>query len=153
MKTPNLIFLYGPPAAGKTTQAKDFCSRNNSYVRISADEVRKELYGSEDVYGDSWTIYQIILKRMRKLLSEGKDVVYDATNLRKSYRMDYLNEIANIYCYKKIIIFSSEKEDCIKRHLARGRDIPLNSLLPLFDINEPPSFSEGWDEIANIISY
>lgn len=147
---PRLVFLYGYPAAGKTTFAKDFVHNNPSFVRISADEIRKELYGSEDVYGDSWTIYQKILSRMRETLQNGKDVIYDATNLRKSYRLDYLNELTDIPCFKFIYCFHVSREESIKRHLSRGRNIPLESLMPLYDIDEYPVESEGWDKIIKV---
>lgn len=149
---PRLIFLYGYPAAGKTTFAKDFVEHNPSFVRISADEIRKEIYGSEDVYGDSFLIYQRILGRMRTSLKEGKDVLYDATNLRLSYRLDYLNELTDIPCFKFIYCFHTKKNVCIQRHLNRGRDIPIESLLPLFDIDEFPQEREGWDKIVHMFS-
>lgn len=149
-RRPTLLFLYGPPAAGKTTWAKEFCNRHPEFTRISADEVRKRLYGSEDTYGDSWTIYQEILSEMRTLLIHKKNVIYDATNLRKSYRLDYLNCLTDIPCRKWIVLFSVEKEESIRRHLARGRNIPVENLLPLFEINEPPDYDEGWDMISSV---
>lgn len=95
-------------------------------------------------------MYLKILYKMRKLLKEKKNVLYDATNLKKQYRLDYLQELDGIECYKKIICLIVPKEICIKRHLNRGRNIPLSDLLPYFDINEPPDYSEGWDEIIEI---
>ncbi len=147
---PRLIFLYGPPAAGKTTFAKQFVIDNPSFVRISADEIRKELYGSEDVYGDSYAIYKIILERMRNYLQEGKDVLYDATNLRKSYRLDYLDYLTDIPCFKFIYCFHAGKEICIQRHIKRGRNIPMKNILALLDIDEPPTEQEGWDKIVDV---
>lgn len=146
---PRLIFLYGPPAAGKTTFAKQFVADNPSFVRISADEIRKELYGSEDIYGDSYTIYEIILERMRNYLQEGKDVLYDATNLRKSYRLDYLICLTDIPCFKFIYRFHVDKETCITRHIKRGRNIPMENILKLFEIDEPPTEEEEWDKIVD----
>lgn len=150
---PKLIFLYGYPAAGKTTLAKSMEQEDKNLVRISADEVRKELYGSEDVYGDSLVIYNKILKEMRQLLKEGKDVLYDATNLRKSYRLDYLNQLTDISCFKFIYCLHTKKDVCIERHKKRGRNIPLEDLMPLFEIKEFPQESEGWDKVINLFSF
>lgn len=156
---PMLIFTYGYPAAGKTTFSNrfynNFLKDGLPVVLISADEIRKELYGSQDVYGDSMTIYKTILHRMINAILLEKTVIYDATNLRKDYRMDYLNALAEANVLdkfdKKIIVrITTDKETCIKRHNSRDRDIPLEKLLPYFDINEPPTMEEGWDEICDI---
>lgn len=145
-----LIFMYGYPAAGKTTYSKQLHEQNKSSILISADSIRRELYGSEDTFGDGQKIYNIILQRMRENLLSGKDVIYDATNLRKDYRMDYLNNLNDIDCYKEIIRVNTDKETCIERHLNRNRNIPLEKLLPYFDINEPPTMNEGWTQIKDI---
>lgn len=107
-------------------------------MRISADEVRKDLYGSEDIYGDLLIIYTKILEKMRQLLKEGKDILYDATNLRKSYKLDYLNYLTDIPYFKFIYCLHAKKDVCIERYLKRGRNIPLENLLPLFEIDEFP---------------
>ncbi len=145
---PTLLFLYGPPAAGKTTYAKGFVEAHPDFKRISADEIRKELYGSEDIYGDGYVIYQKILARMRKALISGKSVIYDATNLRKSYRLDYLGFLTDVFCFKEILCLVEDKQVCIERHKKRGRNIPVEDLLPFFEIDEPPTLDEGWDRIV-----
>lgn len=145
---PTLLFLYGPPAAGKTTYAKHFVEVHPDFMRISADEIRKELYGSEDIYGDGYVIYRKILARMGPALVSGKSVIYDATNLRKSYRLDYLNFLTDVSCFKEILCLVEDKQVCIERHKKRGRNISIEDLLPFFEIDEPPTFDEGWDRIA-----
>lgn len=146
-KTPELIFMYGYPASGKTTFAKEYVNKHPDFNLISADSIRQELYGSQDTYGEPYVIYTKILYKMRKLLKEEKNVIYDATNLWRQYRLDYLLNLQGIECYKTIIQLDAEKEVCIARHLNRGRNIPVEKLLPYFDINERPTFKEGWDEI------
>ncbi len=156
---PMLIFTYGYPAAGKTTFANQLCDNffveNFPVILISADKIREELYGSQDSFGDPMTIYKAILEKMIYCALEGKSVIYDATNLRKDYRMDYLTALANANVLDKfdrkiIVRINTDKETCIKYHLNRDRDIPLEKLLPYFDINEPPTMEEGWDEILDM---
>lgn len=151
---PMLIFMYGYPAAGKTTHSirmYDYLkSQGIDVVLISADNIREELYGSQDAYGDPIEIYQIILHRMKMALNLDVSVIYDAANLRKDYRMDYLNEIKDIDCYKYICRINTDKDTCIENHKKRNRNIPLESLMPYFDINEPPTMEEGWDEIDDV---
>ena len=144
---PKLIFAYGWPAAGKTTFSKVYCMEHPECIRIGADDIRKKLYGSEDIYGDGEAIYKEILSWMRAELKSGNDVIYDATNLRKQFRLDYLTKLEDIRCFKICKCISAPKEVCIKRHKERGRKIPMRAILPLFDIDEPPSYDEGWDKI------
>lgn len=151
---PMLIFMYGYPAAGKTTFSNRLCEYFKScgvdIVLISADKIREELYGSQDSFGKPIEVYRIILYRMMDALINGKHVIYDAANLRKDYRMDYLDEIKDIDCYKYIYRINKDKDTCIEHHNKRSRDIPLENLMPYFDINEPPTMEEGWDEIIDI---
>lgn len=144
---PTLIFMYGYPASGKTTYSENFIKENPDFTLVSADKIREEVYGSQDKYGDPYTMYLKILYKMRKLLKENKNIIYDATNLKSQYRLDYLLNIQGIECYKKIVCLMEEKEVCIERHLNRKRNIAIEKLLPYFEINEFPVFSEGWDEI------
>ena len=150
---PCLCFMYGYPAAGKTTVANKFyqgCLKAGLDIElISADEIRKELYGSQDSFGKPMEVFQRIVTRIRCALILGKVVVYDATNLRKDYRTDYLNELKDIDCYKYILRVNTPKECCIENHKHRDRNIPLEKLIPYFDINEPPTMDEGWDEIID----
>lgn len=147
VKQPKLIFMYGPPAAGKTTYSKDYCKEHAGVVRISADEIRQVLYGSQDIYGNSERIYRALLQRMKSALRDGFDVIYDATNLRLDYRMDYLMALQDIPCRKEIWCLYIDEDVARRRHNARGRNIPWDHLQPYFDIHEPPSLDEGWDVI------
>ena len=146
-----LIFLYGPPAAGKTTFSVKFCNDNPDYIRIGADTVREELYGSQDIYGDGALIYKCLLAKMRMVFREGKNVLYDGTNLKKTDRMDFLRDLADIECKKAIWMLSVDIGTAKVRHAGRGRNIPWESLAPYFDIDEPPTKDEGWDEIKEVV--
>ena len=144
---PKLIFMYGPPAAGKTTYSKNYCKENSGVIRISADEIRQVLYGSQDIYGNSERIFKALLQRMRSALLDGFDVIYDATNLRLDYRMDFLTALQNVPCSKEIRCIYVDEDTARQRHNVRGRNIPWDDLKPYFDIHEPPTLDEGWDVI------
>ena len=151
---PTLIFMYGYPAAGKTTYSRLLYNhlklQYKDIILISADQIRELLYGSEDIYGNPQEVYESILVRMREALMNGTSVIYDATNLYKEYRMDYLNALQNVDCYKRIIRVNTDKETCIERHNKRGRDIPIEKLMKCFVIDQPPTMEEGWDSIEDV---
>ena len=148
-----IIFMCGLPASGKTTFSKQFVIDHPNFIRIGADDVRKELYGSEDEFGDGFEIYKAILKKMKQCVENGQSFIYDAVNMKKSYRLDFLNEFRKwpkISEYKKILfqmMISNSKAR--ERFLERKRNIPIESVEEYFNmkITEYPNTDEGWDEI------
>lgn len=144
-KTPKLIVLYGGPAAGKSTYAKSVAG---AYV-VSADEIRYRLYGSQDKFGNGEEIWESIVYEIRSNLSRGKTVIYDACNLKKSYRLDVLDAVKDIECWKTLLRINTPIGVCQHQHKQRGRNIPWETLKKYFDIKEYPDMSEGWDEIKD----
>ena len=150
----NMYFLYGFPASGKTTFSqklqKELKEKGIIVNIISADKIREELYGSQDKYGNPQEIYEKILYEMKECLNNNTSFIYDACNLYKSYRLDYLNELKKyLDCRKTIIRINTTKEICEDNHKKRNRNFDLKSLEHYFYINEPPSMEEGWDEILD----
>ena len=142
-----IIFLYGPPAAGKSTFAKYYAESHPDFCRIGADDVRLDLYGSSDSYGNPEEIYAELLRRMRVALDEGKSILYDAVNMRKSYRIDFLAELSGYNIAKTIIQLPTAKSVCLERFLRRKRTIPIKSVEHYFTMDERPTYEEGWDNI------
>lgn len=147
---PSGIFMYGYPAAGKTTFCKKFIKKNPEVTYISADEIRKEKYGSQDTYGNPVEMYGWILDKMKETLDAGKDFIYDGTNLYKEYRTDFLNALSEMDWNKFCLRINTTKNKCISNHAKRKRNIPQDKLNHYFDINEPPTMDEGWDEIDDV---
>lgn len=142
-----IIFLCGLPASGKSTFAQHFVKTHPEVVRIGADSVRERLYGSQDSYGNPEEIYREILMEMKAALDSGKSILYDAVNMRRSYRMDYLRELAGYDAERTIIQLPTSKEVCRERFLQRKRTIPLASVDHYFELDEHPTYEEGWDHI------
>lgn len=149
-----LIFMYGFPASGKTTFAKNLVATHpeKDYVYLAADDIRKELYGSQDKFGTPEDIYFVLLSRMLKCLKQGRSVIYDACNLYRQFRMDYLTPVAEagIECYKTLIRLNTTRETCLENHKGRGRNFDIEKISHYFDINEFPRMDEGWDYIYDI---
>lgn len=149
-----LIFMYGFPASGKTTFAKTLVATHpeKNYGYLAADDIRKELYGSQDKFGDAEEIYKVLLARMLDYLKQGRSVVYDACNLYRQFRMDYLTPVAEagIECYKTLIRLNTTRETCLENHRGRGRNFDIEKNSHYFDIDEFPRMDEGWDYIYDI---
>ena len=151
---PSGIFMYGFPAAGKTTFCKNFIKNNPDVAYISADDIRKDHYGSQDTYGNPDEMFKWILDMMITHIDAGKDFIYDATNLKLQYRLDFLEneELKKRNWNKYIIRINTPKDTCLGFHAKRDRDIPQEKLLPYYEINQPPTMEEGWDAIEDVPS-
>lgn len=85
-----LNIMIGIPGSGKSNYAKRYLLTNNS-VYLSSDDIRIELYGFEDQTHND-VVFKTMKKRTLNALKEGKDVIYDATNLNKKRRGGIINE-------------------------------------------------------------
>lgn len=77
----------------------------------------------------------------------GKDVVYDATNLKASYRVEFLDTLRLLNCKKVCVFVDTPFEVCVKRNEERERTVPKEAMDRMKRFLEPPTFAEGWDEI------
>lgn len=68
---PKLIILIGTPGSGKSYLASKL--EKGGYLRLSADAIRLELYGDENIQGDQFKIYGILYSRFEEVLSAKKN--------------------------------------------------------------------------------
>ena len=94
----NFIMLVGIPGCGKSTLTEKL--KAEGYTIHSSDAIRNEL----DIHDPkkSSLIFDIMHKRIKADMEVGKDIVYDATNLSRKNRKNYLESIKRFYNYKKI---------------------------------------------------
>lgn len=86
-----LIMVMGLPGSGKTYFAKALAVRIGA-LHFNSDRIRKEL-STEPGYSpeERILIYKTMYSRVCESLSQGKNVIVDATFSKKSYRSPYLN--------------------------------------------------------------
>lgn len=80
----NVIFTKGLPASGKSTWAKEFCSKNTNWVRVNRDDLRN-MRGKYWLPKDEGFITKLEVNFILTALGSGKDVIVDATNLNAKY--------------------------------------------------------------------
>lgn len=85
-------FLIGIPGSGKSTLAKPLAEIDNAEI-LSTDRVREELFGDESIQGNWSDIESTLLTRCKNAIAAGRSVVYDATNSRRAWRMDWLQKL------------------------------------------------------------
>lgn len=149
MNRPKLIILCGIPGSGKSTYAKDYTERNFNTVHLSSDVIRKELYGDENIQGNPGDVFSLMQKRALEALNNGRDVLYDATNITRKDRANIIGvcpKFAKIECH----IIWAPIEVCIERDAARERTVGkevINRMLKRF---QAPYYDESIDVIKII---
>lgn len=148
---PELLFLVGIPGSGKTTYAK---SLKGNYVIHSSDDIREELFGENVSHSneESAKVFQEMNKRVKQDLRDGKNVIYDATNLSKKKRKVFLSELRNIQCHKTCVLVAAPYFVCVSNNVLRNRVVPEHTLKRMYMNFQPPHKSEGWDDIDIMIS-
>ena len=116
-----LIFLVGLPACGKSTYANENLSKDCEI--LSSDLLRKELYGDERIQKDSKFVFSTLFKRAQQFLSEGKNVVIDATNVDLLERKQALQHFKDFNVKRIAIVFDLPIATCVKRDLNRSRTV------------------------------
>lgn len=142
--------LIGIPGSGKSTWAND---NKEGCIIASSDELRKELFGDVNVQSNNTELFQELHRRIKKWLSYGLNVIYDATNLNCRLRMSFLNEISKIDCHKTAIVFATPYEICLRRNWMRNRKVPDEVMDRMYRNFQTPWYFEGWDSIDVIYDY
>lgn len=150
--------LIGLPGSGKSTVAQkikdEVISLNKVEVEIvSSDSIRKELYGNEEIQGDPQKVFTLMKQRSKQALLEDKYVIYDACNINYKQRMDTLNYLKNIKCFKSASVCWAPYEICLKRNQERERKVPEYVITRMLKNYYAPCYWEGWDAISYYYNY
>ena len=141
-KTNKLYIMCGLPGSGKSTYAKTLNAAN-----ICPDNIREELCGNAVNQSKNKEVFSLAFERAQKLLEDGKDVVFDATNVTISARRNVLNKLS-AYCGKTIcVVVGTNKEKCKQRNMFRERHVPEFVIERMSNVFVYPSKKEGFDKI------
>lgn len=138
------IMLIGLPGCGKTEIASQLA---NNTIILSSDAIRKEFYGDETIQDNPTIIFEEMQRRTILALKEGKDVIYDATNISRKKRKHLLSSIT-IPCKKIAYVVWARYETCIARDIGRKRNVGESVIKRMLLNFQPPYYDEGWDEIC-----
>ena len=148
---PKFIMLVGLPAAGKDTWAREYIKKHPNTVIHSSDDIREELYGDASCQNNPEKVFEIMAARTIKSLQEGKDVIYNATNLKQKKRKLIHNQVkkqtnAICYCY----VFIAPIEVCKERNATRERKVSEHVYDKMLRSFQVPSVNEGFEDIDTI---
>jgi predicted kinase len=83
--------LVGAPGSGKTTFGQVLTEGDPRIVRVCPDDNRRAISGDSNNQAVSYPAFCMAKDQMRKALSENKCVVFDATNMYRKARKDFIN--------------------------------------------------------------
>ena len=92
---PIFNMVVGLPGSGKSTFIQERALEED--VVCSSDAIREELFGSAgdavNTKKNNELVFQTLHKRVKDALMARKNVWYDATNINRKKRMQFLQEI------------------------------------------------------------
>ena len=143
---PMLQVLVGFPASGKSTYAKSDNFANGSVV-LSSDEIRAELFGSEEIQGNPAEVLATLKSRLKENLEDGEDVIVDATSINSLERSDYVKIAKECNTIPVAIVFDTPIEECKRRNQNRDRKVPDFVYDKMAAKYEEPSTDEGFSDV------
>lgn len=153
---PVVAFMVGLPGSGKSTVAAGL-RINRSGVKsepvvVSTDALRKELAGSEENFSKDKEVFEAVYANTLHAAVEGKDVVYDATNLRRRYRKSLIDHLKKrgIDCQFIALMVNTDIDECKRRNAGRERKVPENVIENMAKGFEPISENEGFSRVIRV---
>ena len=144
----NLYMMCGVSGSGKSTWAGVYAKVYHAQV-FSSDTIRAELFGDENNQKHISQVFDVLHERVRSTLIQGKDCVYDATNLNRKRRIAFLNSLEDIENLEKtIIICAAPFSECVARDKGRARTVGKEVIYRQISQFEMPLYEEGWDTIV-----
>lgn len=114
-----LTILRGLPGSGKTTRAAELLRDNKFAVRVNKDTIREMLFMGDYKPQYDRIVVEYEYQSVDFLLSQGKDVIVDDTNLAQKH-IDHYHQVAGKFgCVMEIVYVNTPIEECIRRDLTR----------------------------------
>lgn len=113
---------------------------------MSSDEIRKE-YGDINDQSNNAKVFEEVEKRLKEYIQNGKNVIFDATNISYKRRRDWLNRFNKYNVYKIAVLVATPYEECLERNNNRKRKVPEEVITRMYHNFYIPQKYEGFDEI------
>ena len=145
-------FLIGLPSSGKSALAQQWIQHFPNTVWISTDTIRASLFGDETVQGRWAEVETVAIQEIKAAIGQNQSVIYDATNVRRAWRLGLMQKFAEFPCHWIAWKFGTSLETCKARNLGRDRQVPdavmdqFHAALKQF----PPEIGEGFASVLPV---
>lgn len=147
--------LCGIPTCGKSTYVKDLLSEpyweravvlsTDNFIDKVAEEQGKtydEVFKS--TIGEAT---DFMWEQLKFAIHEGRDIIWDQTNLTKKTRKEKTSRVPNVY-HKTAVYFEIGLKEALERNKHReGKFIPESILKRMYHSFEIPNNTENFDSI------
>lgn len=147
-----LAFTVSPPGGGKTYFTLALEKVVPGLIRVSSDELRKELTGDENNLSKDKEVFELLPERIEVIANNARDIIYDATNVKFKNR-NFLYKIAYKTNHHLVaFIINVSKEKCFAQNKNRKRVVPDDVIEKMFKSLHGPSLDEV-DLIVTVDSF
>lgn len=140
-----LYIMVGLPSSGKTTTANEI-----EGIKVSSDEIRECLYGSEENQSDPKRIFSFVNSITEDCLKDDRDVIYDATSLTEELRVAIIERFKPLTDEIICVFCNTPVEECIRRNNSRKRIVPEKVIRKMAEKLEIPTTYEGFSKIVYV---
>lgn len=117
-----LIVMTGLPGSGKSTKAEELAEKYNAVI-ISTDEIRQEINGDAGDQRNAKKVFDTAFSRLDKALVNGKNIIWDSTNLDVHSRRAVVSHVDNRPYRKISVCMDVPKEICKERNKVRYKKL------------------------------
>jgi predicted kinase len=150
-----LILLCGIPTSGKSTYVKTLLSQphweravvlsTDNYIQMVAEKHQSTYDEVFDEYIPQAT--EVMWDQLKFAIAEGRDIIWDQTNLTKKTRKQKTSRVPNNY-RKQAVYFEIGLKEALERNNHReGKHIPEGILKSMYHSFEIPNNTEDFETI------
>lgn len=114
--------MIGAPGSGKSTYCKSLVEKDSNLIRVCPDDNRAKIGKGEDDQSVSAAAFGMAKSQVRNALSIGKDVVFDATNMYRKTRKDFITIAREQGAEVHAFVFEQTKKVLLERNAKRGSE-------------------------------
>ena len=131
------------------------CILCKRYVIVSTDSIRKELFGDESIQGNWSQVEAITISSTQRAIATGKLVIYDATNAKRAWRLNWLEKVKAAISEEQAWMgwhLTTPLETCLEWNQERERRVPKPIIMEMANCLKtfPPDPAEGFVAVSNI---